>query len=463
MMTGSSVSTTNRPHVVIVGGGFAGLQAAKSLRRADVDVTLLDRRNFHLFQPLLYQVATGELSPANIATPLRAILRKQRNARVLLGEVKSIDVPGRQLALTDQVIGFDYLILAAGASHHYFGNDHWKHHAPGLKTVENATRIRRDVLGAFEAAERCDDEQQRRELLTFVVIGGGPTGCEMAGTMAEIARHTLKHDFRRIDTSKARIVLIEASDAPLEVYPAPLPQRAAADLDRLGVEIIANVMATDIQASHVTIQHRSTGVTETIATRTVVWAAGVKANPLGAMMCVSTEIEPARGGRVPVGDDLSIAGHPNVLVCGDLAYRVDPDHGELPGLAPVATQMGHHAAQCIQADRKGLARPAFSYRDKGSLAVIGRYSAVGVIGNWKVKGFIAWFIWISVHLMYITMFRNRLLVLAQWGWTFFSHDRSARLIADGPNSDIPTMEEASGWDAEPVVESATTSLESFAK
>lgn len=450
-----------RPRVVIIGGGFGGLQAAKSLRKAQADVTLIDRRNFHLFQPLLYQVATGELSPANIAAPLRTLLRRQANTSVLLGEVTRVDLQTRRIVTTDQWIDFDYVIVATGSTHHYFGQDQWKRFAPGLKTIENATQIRRDVLGAFEAAEKLAAERDASvhdadpdtnvpasiaELLTFVIVGGGPTGCEMAGTIAEIARHTLRHDFRFIQPSSAQVILIEGGKAPLDVYPAPLPQRAAADLKRLGVNVITGTRVTDIQASHVVVHDVASGVSRTIATRTVVWAAGVKASPLGEKICEAAGIAPARGGRVPVRSDLSVAGHPHVFVLGDLAFLEDEQHGELPGLAPVATQMGDHAAKGILADIAGRHRTPFRYRDKGSLAVIGRYSAVGLIGNWKVKGILAWAIWLMIHLMVITLFRNRLLVLSQWGWTFLTRDRSSRLIADGPNSDIATMEQATGWD-----------------
>lgn len=440
-----------RPRVVIIGGGFAGLSAAKSLRRAEVEVCLVDRRNFHLFQPLLYQVATGELSPANIASPLRGILRKQKNARVLLGEVKDISLDSKTVQLTDQVVPFDYLILAAGSTHHYFGNEHWSKLAPGLKTVENATEIRRQILGAFEAAERATDTSQIKDMLTFVVVGAGPTGCELAGALSEVAYHTLRHDFRNIDPRQTRIILVEASGKPLEVYAEPLPTRAAEDLHKLGVEIIANTKVVDIQPTHVTICGIEDEQTRQINTRTVIWGAGVKGVELGEKLCASANIQPARDGRVPVNSNTSLETHPNVFVCGDLASFQDEKRGELPGLAPVATQMGRHAGRSIVADLHGKPRKPFRYKDKGSLAVIGRYSAVGEIGGYKAKGFIAWFLWLAVHLMYITMFRNRALVLIQWGWTFLSRDRSARLIADGPSTEVPTMEVATGWDEDPVV------------
>ena len=440
-----------RPRVVIVGGGFGGLEAAKRLRKADVDVVLVDRRNFHLFQPLLYQVATGELSPANIAAPIRAVLRKCRNATVLMGEVTDIDVAGKRLIMTDDDIEYDYLILAAGATHHYFGNDDWAPLAPGLKTIENATEIRRQVLGAFEAAERCDNVDEIRELLTFVVVGAGPTGCEMAGALSEIARHTLRCDFRCIDPALSHIILVNSDDHPLEVYAEPLPQRAAADLKRLGVQLINDTKVTDIQPTHVELTSNSDGSKSTLATRTVIWAAGVRASGLATKLSDATGIELARGGRVPVAADTSVAQHPNIFVVGDMAMFDHDKHGDLPGLAPVAMQMGKHAAKCIAADLKQRSRTSFKYRDKGSMAVIGRFSAVGEIGRFKVKGFIAWALWLGVHLMFIAMFRNRVLVLMQWGWTFLTRDRSSRLISDGPRATISTMETAAGWDEDPAL------------
>ncbi|MEP3932830.1 NAD(P)/FAD-dependent oxidoreductase, partial [Rhodopirellula bahusiensis] len=310
--------TMQRPHVVVIGGGFAGLQATRELRKVDVSVTLLDRRNFHLFQPLLYQVATGELSPANIATPLRGILRKQTNARVILEEVTSISLDSNLVHTTDSAIEFDYLIVATGAIHHYFGREEWRPLAPGLKTLENATEIRRQILGAFEAAERSNDPDEIHELLTFVIVGGGPTGCELAGALAEISRHTLQNDFRSIRPADARIVLVESGDAPLDVYPEPLPQRAASDLKKLGVEIQPQCRVVEIEPTHVMVRNKETDEVKRLNTRTVLWAAGVKGSPLGAILCEAAGIDADRGGRVPVGSDLSVPGHDNVFVCGDL-------------------------------------------------------------------------------------------------------------------------------------------------
>ena len=442
-----------RPRVVIIGGGFGGLQAARRLKRADVDVTLVDRRNFHLFQPLLYQVATGELSPANIAAPLRTVLRRQKNCRVILGEVTGIDLSDHRVDMSDASLTYDYLIVASGAKQHYFGNDHWSDLAPGLKTIENAVEIRRQVLGAFEAAERCENPEEVREILTFVIVGAGPTGCEMAGALSEIANHTLKNDFRTIDPTKASIILINSGELPLEMYGDPLPKRAAADLKDLGVTVINRTRVTDVQPDRVVTTNQDDQTTAEIRTRTVVWAAGVRASKLGAMVCQGAGIEPVRGGRVPVLADTSIAGHPNIFVIGDLAMFDHGDEGELPGLAPVATQMGTHAADAIRGDAKDKPRRAFEYFDKGSMAVIGRFSAVGEIGGWKVRGFVCWFLWLAVHLMYIAMFRNRILVLVQWGWTFLTHDRSSRLITDGPDSQNPSMERAAGWDKDPALPS----------
>ncbi len=439
------------PRVVIIGGGFAGLQAARSLRKVAVEVKLIDRRNFHLFQPLLYQVATGELSPANIATPIRGVLRKQKNALVELGEVSGFELNPPAVITTDGKIEFDYLVLATGSTHHYFGNEQWSKFAPGLKTIENATEIRRQILAAFEAAERCGDPDTARQLLTFVIVGGGPTGCELAGALAEVAHYTLQEDFRRIDPRHARIILVEAGGSTLENYPSELGDRSRADLKRLGVEVLVNTRVTDVTATTVSVTDTMSDQSQTIATRTVIWAAGVKGSPLGESLARVAGISPARGGRIAVNEDLSLPGYPKIFVVGDLASFDHGGSGPLPGLAPVAMQMGKHAARSIIADLSGNSRESFKYHDRGSLAVIGRYSAVGLIGDRQVKGIIAWAAWLGIHLMYITMFRNRLLVLMQWGWTFLTHDRSARLITDGPAVDISSMERATGWDEDPVV------------
>lgn len=446
-----------RPHVVVIGGGFGGLAAVRKLRKSPVDVTLIDRRNFHLFQPLLYQVATGELSPANIAAPLRVVLRRQKNVTIVLGEVTEVDLQQQRILTTDGEKSFDYLIVAAGSQHHYFGKEEWAPLAPGLKTLENATEIRRQILGAFEAAERCHDPAEVAEILTFVIVGAGPTGCEMAGSLSEIARHTLRNDFRCIDPAQSRIILVNSDEHPLEVYPEPLPQRALADLKDLGVEVVQHSKVTNVTAEDVTVTSNLDDSESKIRTRTVIWAAGVRASGLAPKLCEAAGIESGRGGRVPVQHDCSIADHPNVFAIGDLTIFEDPDAGELPGLAPVAMQMGKHVAKAIDGDLQSKPRQTFHYSDRGSMAVIGRFSAVGEIKGWKVKGVVAWALWLGVHLMFIALFRNRMIILFQWGWTFLTHDRSARLIVDGPQSEISTMETSTGWDEDPALPTASTS------
>jgi len=421
-------SSTGRPRVAIIGGGFAGLAAAQQLGRAKADVTLIDKRNFHLFQPLLYQVATGELSPANIACPLRGVLRGKRNVRCLLGEVVDIDLGDQRVTLKDQSIAFDYLILAAGSTTHYFGNDHWKKYAPGLKTVEDATAIRKRILRAFELAEKTEDEGGRQAYMTFVIVGGGPTGCELAGALAEVAFKTMVGDFRSIDPKDCRIILVEPSEQPLQHYPAPLPRRSTEALQKLGVEVRTGYKVVDIDERGATVQSSGDNSSELIETRTVIWAAGVKATPLGSLLATKAGMESRKDGRVAIEQDCSVPGRRNIFVCGDLAFFMDDARGELPCLAPVASQMGRHAAKCIQADLKSRPRDQFKYFDKGSLAVIGRYHAVGTILNLKLHGIVAWAIWLFVHLLYVTKFRNRLLVMVQWGWSYFTHDRSSRLI-----------------------------------
>jgi NADH dehydrogenase len=444
----NATSTAKRPRVVIVGGGFAGLSAAQQFRGTPADVTLVDRRNYHLFQPLLYQVATGELSPANIAAPLRGILRTNSNVRTLLGEVVDFNVNDGFVQLASERLPFDYLILAAGSRHRYFGNETWKQYAPCLKTVDDATEIRRRILNAFEQAERADSEAERDSWMTFAIVGGGPTGCELAGALAEVAFKTMANDFRRIDPSRARIVLIEPADQPLQQYPDPLPRRSAKALKKLGVDVLTGRMVVDIDDRRVRMEPRDGGPAEDIAARTVIWAAGVKASPLGQQLADRAGVETEKAGRIPVQQDCSIAGHPNVFVCGDLAIFHDRDKGELPCLAPVASQMGRHAAKCVTADIADEPRKPFNYFDKGSLAVIGRYHAVGTIGRLKVSGIVAWALWLFVHLLYVTQFRNRLLVSIQWGWTYFTHDRSSRLITGDRDAIEGAMKSASPDQAE---------------
>jgi NADH dehydrogenase len=417
---------------VIVGGGFAGLYAAQSLRRAPVKITLIDRRNFHLFQPLLYQVATGGLSPADIASPLRSVLRRQRNVCVLQGEVTGFDVAGRRVLLGDTSVPYDTLIVATGASHHYFGRRDWEPLAPGLKSIEDATEIRRRVFDAFERAEREPDAARRQEWMTFSVVGGGPTGVELAGAIGELAHHTLPQDFRHIDTRRARVYLLEGTERILPAYDEQLSQAAVASLERLGVTVLPGSVVTDIQAHGLTVRRGQPS--ETIAARTVIWAAGVQASPLGAALAGVTGAELDRQGRVVVGPDLTVAGHPEVFVLGDLAHARQPDGRPLPGVAPVAMQQGAYAARLIARRLRGQSLPGFRYRDRGCMAVIGRSSAVAQIGKLRLRSFPAWLVWLFVHLIYLVEFENRMLVLLQWGWNYFTRNRSARLITETPKS-----------------------------
>jgi NADH dehydrogenase len=414
------------PHVVIVGGGFGGLYAAKSLKRVAVRVTLIDRRNFHLFQPLLYQVATGGLSPANIAAPLRAVLKRQTNARVLMGEVVDIDVAGRRVRLSDEELSYDTLIVATGARHHYFGHPEWEQWAPGLKTVEDATEIRRRVLLAFEAAERETDPARRRALLTFVVVGAGPTGVELAGTIAELARHTLRRDFRSIDPASAVILLLEGTDRVLPPYPPKLSAKAALALARLGVQVRTNALVTDIHPERVTV--RSGEQTEIVPCHTVLWAAGVQASPLGTLLARATGAALDRAGRIAVQPDLTLPGHPEIFVIGDMATFTDPTGKPLPGVAPVAMQQGQYVARLIEARLRGQTLPPFRYHDYGSMATIGRNVAVADFGWLRISGYFAWLAWLFIHVLKLIEFDNRVLVLFQWAWNYVTRNRSARLI-----------------------------------
>jgi len=413
--------------VVIVGGGFGGLAAARALRGAAVHVTLVDRRNFHLFQPLLYQVATGSLSPANIAAPLRALVRKQRNVRVLLADVTGFDVAGRRVLLADGELPYDSLVVAAGVSHHYFGHDEWAALAPGLKTIEDATEIRSRILLAFERAERAPDDGGRRALLTFVVVGGGPTGVELAGALAEIARATLRDEFRAADPGAARVVLLEAAQRILPSYPPTLSQAAERSLRRLGVEVRTGALVTGMREGAVEV--RQGDGAEIIAARTVLWAAGVKASPLAGELARTAGAALDRAGRVRVGPDLTVPGHPEIAVIGDVAC-VERAGAPLPGIAPVAMQEGAYAARLVRARLRGRTLAPFAYRDRGNLATIGRNAAVADVFGVRFTGYPAWLVWLFVHLMNIVEFRNRLLVLVQWAWNYWTFDRSARLITD---------------------------------
>lgn len=413
------MSAENIPHIIVIGGGFGGLYAARALGKAPVRVTVIDRRNYHLFQPLLYQVATAALSPADIAAPIRHILRKHRNTDVLLAEVHRIDVQKREVHLAGgRLLGYDYLILASGAVDQYFGHDDWAQYAPGLKTIADSTNIRRKFLSAFEEAEHTPDDEACRSLLTFVVVGGGPTGVEMAGAFAEISRHSLSRDFRHIDPSTARVILMEGGPRLLTAYPEELSVKARQALENLGVEVRLNSAVTRIEA------HAVYAGDERIPTSNVVWAAGVAASPLGRSLGVDTD----RTGRVEVAPDLSVPGYPEVFVVGDLASFKHQTGAPLPGVAPVAMQEAKAAAANILRTIEGEPREPFHYRDKGSMATIGRASAVARLAGMNLSGLIAWLAWLFIHILFLIGFRNRLIVLIQWAWSYLTWQRSARLI-----------------------------------
>lgn len=413
------------PHVLILGCGFAGLFATKALANAAVRVTVVDRTNHHLFQPLLYQIATAGLSTPGVAAPIRNILANQRNVTVLYGEVQRIDPARREVVLDgEQVLHYDRLVLATGASSSYFGNERWAAFAPSLKTLQDAYDIRRRVLLAFERAEREDDPEQRAKWLSFVVIGAGATGVELAGAFAEIARHTLHGEFRRFDPANARVVLIEGGDRVLPGFPAELSERARQQLERLGVTVWLGRRVTDIDADGVQMG------AERIAARTVIWAAGVAASPLGAALGVPLD----RAGRVIVGEDLSIAGHPEISVVGDLAAL--PWHQPpVPGTAPAAKQMGTQVAGNILRKLKGEAKRNFRYRDYGMLATIGRNAAVAVFGKLQVSGYPAWLLWLMAHIFFLIGFRNRIVVMIDWAWSYWTFERHARIVADPATGD----------------------------
>jgi NADH dehydrogenase len=415
------------PHVVIIGGGFGGLSAAKVLRRHHVRVTLLDRRNHHVFQPLLYQVATATLSPGDIASPIRWIFRHAENIRVLLGEARAIDVPGRRVLLTDGAsLDYDYLILAPGASHTYFGHDEWQSSAPGLKTLEDALQIRRRVLLAFEKAERETDPARRNELLTFVLVGGGPTGVELAGTLAEIARQTLRDEFRSIDTRQARIILVEAGPTILPAFAEKLRNAARRSLRRLGVDVREGTVVTAIDEHGATVNAGANPAVspERIIAGTVLWTAGVAASPLVATLGVSLD----RAGRVLVEPDLSIPGYPEVFVVGDAALVLDGEGKPLPGVAQTAIQEAAHAARTIVNRMSNRASKPFVLHDKGSMAIVGRRSAIADLGWIRLAGTLAWLAWLFLHIFELIGFRNRVVVLLEWAVAYFTFQRSVRLI-----------------------------------
>jgi NADH:ubiquinone reductase (H+-translocating) len=412
--------------VVILGGGFGGLSAALRLGRAPVEVTLIDRCNYHLFQPLLYQVATGSLSPANISSPLRTILKRQRNTQVLLAEAVGIDATKRRVMLSDGTIDYDTLIVATGSSHQYFGHEEWEQWAPGLKTVEDATDIRRRILLAFETAEREADPEKRRAMMTFVIVGGGPTGVELAGALAEIANDTLKHDFRHIDPSSARIFLVEGGDRLLPSYPPQLSEAAKKMIERLGVMVRLNEMVTNVEKDLVTVRQGDS--TEIIPTRTILWAAGVLGSPVGRSVAEQTGAPIDKLGRISVEPDCSVPGHPEIFVIGDLALFTHQTGKPLPGVAQPAIQEGQYAARVIESRLRGEKPKPFHYLDKGNLAVIGRGKAIADLNWLNISGVPAWLIWVFIHLLYIVEFQNRLLIFLQWAWFYFTFDRSARLI-----------------------------------
>ncbi len=416
--------------MVVIGGGFAGLGAARALRRAPVRITLADRRNHHLFQPLLYQVATGGLSPANIAVPLRLILKKQENARVLLAEATGFDVKERRVLLADGDLPYDTLIVATGAAHDYFGNDEWAPLAPGLKTIEDATEIRARILLAFEEAEKEADPRKARALLTFVIVGAGPTGVELAGALAEIARDTVRHEFRAIDPAAARVILLDAVDRVLPAYTTDLSEKARRSLASLGVIVRTGSIVEKIEPGWVTV--RSGEMIEKIAAHTVLWAAGVSASPLGKALAAATGAPLDPAGRIVVEPDLTVPGRPEIFAIGDLASFTHQENRPLPGVAPVAMQEGRYVAALVRSRLRGEGFSPFHYDDPGSMATIGRSHAVAMLGDLRFSGVVAWLLWLFVHLLYIVEFERRVLVLLQWAWSYFTRNRGARLITHLP-------------------------------
>ncbi|MDA0372487.1 MAG: NAD(P)/FAD-dependent oxidoreductase [Planctomycetota bacterium] len=432
-----------QPHVVILGGGFAGLAAARELRGAPVRITLVDRRNHHLFQPLLYQVATAALNPSDIAYPIRSVLRRQENVRTLLAKAQSIDVERKAVVLADGELAYDFLIVATGATHSYFGRDDWAAWAPGLKSIEDALEIRNRVLSAYEAAEAEPDPARVRELLTFVVVGGGPTGVELAGALIEIGRQTVARDFRSFDPRSLRVVLIEGSPRLLPPFDPKLSAEAERELQKLGVEVITGVHVTRIDSDGVGYG------AEEIRARTVLWAAGVAASPLGRTLGATTD----RAGRVQVLPDLTVPGHPEVLVAGDL-ISLQFDGRPVPGVAPAAVQAGRHAAKNVRRALSGERLQAFRYRDKGSLATVGRAAAVAQFGRFRIAGLVAWWLWWVVHIFYLIGYRNRLAVMIGWAWQYFAFSRGARLITGRAWSPTASRDVPSDPGADPAVSGA---------
>ena len=431
-MKNTPTKQTSLPHVVIVGGGFGGLYAAKSLKDAPVKVTLIDKRNFHLFQPLLYQVATGTLSPADIASPLRVVLSKHKNTQVLLDKVVDIDPEAKKVYLEDrEALEYDALVVATGVSHHYFGNDQWQDDAPGLKTVEDALEMRRRIFMAFEAAEKEPDLEKRQALLTFVVVGGGPTGVELAGAIAEIAHQSVKDDFRDIDTTSAKVLLFEGMDRILPPYQEECSAEAQKSLEKLGVDVQTKTLVTNIADNSVT--YRQDDETQTIDAHTILWAAGVRASFMGKVLADRAEAELDRAGRVIVEPDLSLKEHSDIFVIGDLANFPHQGDRPLPGVAPVAMKEGEYVANLIAKRAMGITVKPFSYQDFGSMAVIGQNKAVADLNFARFSGFIAWIIWVFAHIYYLIEFDNKLVVMIQWAWNYITLGRGARLITEKPS------------------------------
>ena len=441
-----------KPHVVVVGCGFGGIEAVRGLSKAAVEITLVDRTNHHLFQPLLYQVATAGLSAPAVSAPIRHVLRAEMargNLTILKAEVESIDVAAQSLGLDGgERLGYDHLVVAAGATHSYFGHDDWARHAPGLKTLADAFDIRARMIGAFESAERTDDETLRDGWLTFAVIGGGPTGVEMAGTMSEIAQHTLVREFRRIDSKRTRVVLLEGSDRVLGAFVPALSARAREQLERLGVEVRTGCKVTGIDAAGVTFESASTGrpaTLERLPSHTVIWAAGVAGVPLGRAVAAQTGATLDRGGRVVVEPDLSLVGHPEIFVIGDLAAAMSHGRGELkpvPGVSPAAKQMGRAAAANLLRRLRGEATRPFRYIDYGNLATVGRKAAIVDLpvlgfGSLRFSGLGAWLFWLFAHIYFLIGFRNRLIVMVDWAWAYFTYERSARVVAEPHRGNRP--------------------------
>ncbi len=454
MSTTAGSSPSRVPRAVIVGGGFGGLAAARALRRARVSITLVDRRNHHLFQPLLYQVATAALSPGDIAMPIRRIVRHQGNIEVVLAEAVRVEAAERRLVLDEGSLEYDFLVLATGATHAYFGHDEWGPFAPGLKTVEDALEIRARILSAYEEAERETDPARKAIWLTFVVVGGGPTGVELAGALAEISRHVLEKDFRHIDPKSARVVLVEAGPRILPAYDERSSASARAQLERLGAEVLTNTMVTAIDRDGVVLG------SSRLLSRTVLWAAGVAASPLARTLRIPLD----RAGRVPVEPDLSVKGAPGVFVIGDIA-AFEQDGKLVPGVAPAAMQMGRHVARNIERLARGEAALPFRYLDKGSLATIGRAAAVAEIAGLHLSGLLAWLAWLFIHVLYLIGFRNRYLVVSEWAWGYVTYGRGARLITGqerrpalgpprGPLTDRPPAPKGTDLEGEPVADDA---------